>query len=67
MNIRDFAKANGHEVVGKLTRHKEWEWDLQWDGSQKHSGVKSYSDEAGNVYHIGKKGVSIVTVDGDII
>ena len=68
MTVREYAKKVGHNIAGKLTRHTEWEYDRQWDGSMKHSGKKSYSDEAGNVYHVSKNGgCCIVTVDGDII
>ena len=66
MKIREYAEQIGFEIVGKLTRRAEWEYKEQWDGSKKHSGTKSYSDEAGNVYHVCPNGVCIVDADGDI-
>ena len=56
MTIREFAKQNGHEVVGNLTRKP-------WRGSDH----KFYIDEAGNEYWIGKHGISIVSADGNWI
>lgn len=67
MTIRTYAKQIGHEVVGKLTRHPEWEYTTDTFERDKHSGVKSYSDEGGNCYHIGKHGICIVTEDGAVI
>lgn len=68
MKIREYAKKVGFEVVGKLTRRPEWEYETDWfDGSKRHSGVKSYSDDGGNVYHVGKNRVTIVTADDCII
>ena len=66
--IREFAKSVGHEVVGKIVRRPDLEYDTDWyDGSKKWSGYRSYVDEAGNEYIIGKTGVCIVTVDGGVI
>lgn len=68
MTIREYAKINNFEIMGKLTRRPEFEWETNWhNGSHKHSGVKCYSDEAGNVYHVSPKGCCIITVDGIII
>lgn len=67
MTIRQYAKQAGHEIVGKLTRHQEWEYKEDTFGERKHSGVKSYSDEGGNCYHVSKRGVCIVTADDTVI
>ena len=68
MKIREYAQKVGVEVVGKLTRRPEWEHETdRFDGSRRHSGIKSYSDDGGNVYHVGKCGVTIVTADDCII
>ena len=46
MKIREYAKSVGFEVIGKLTRRPEWEYETNgFDGSRRHSGVKSYSDD----------------------
>ena len=68
MTIREYAKSKNFKIVGKLTRHPEWEWE--WDkfsGEKRRSGTKSYSDDGGNVYHISKKGICIVTPNDEII
>lgn len=68
MTIREYAKSVNFKIVGKLTQRPEFEQKINWyDGSQKHSGVKCYFDEAGNVYHIGSKGCCIITVDDAVI
>ena len=55
MTIREYAKINNFEIMGKLTRRPKFERETNWyNGSQKHSGVKCYFDEAGNVYHYGR-------------
>lgn len=68
MTIREYAKSKNFKIVGKLTRHPEWEWE--WDkfsGEKRRSGTKSYSDDGGTVYHISKKGICIVTPNDEII
>lgn len=68
MKIREYAKSVGFEVVGKLTRHPEWEYETNmYDGIKRHSGVKSYSDDGGNVFHVGSGGICIVSADDSII
>lgn len=68
MTAREYAKKVGIKVIGKLTRHPEWEYEENYlTGGKKWSGVKSYCDEGGNVYHVGKKGVCIVTTDDCVI
>lgn len=67
MTLREFAKQNGHEIIGKLTRRPEWEYTTDYKGDPKHSGCKHYSDEAGNEYISGKNGHCIVTADGAVI
>lgn len=68
MNIRQYAKAVGFEIVGKLTRRPEWDYTRDWfTGEMKHSGFKHYADEGGNVYISGKGLVCIVTADDAII
>ena len=68
MSIREYAKASGHQIVGKLTRRPEWEYTMNWaTGEKRHSGCRHYSDEAGNEYIIGKEGNCIVTAEGAVI
>lgn len=68
MKIRDYAKEVGFEIAGKLTRHPEWEYTADdFSGKKKHSGCRHYSDEDGNEYIVGKKGMCIVTADGGVI
>lgn len=67
-NIRKYAEEVGHQVVGKLTRHPEWEYKMDsFTGEKKHSGCRHYSDEGGNEYIIGKNGVVIVDAEGGVI
>lgn len=68
--IREKAKAVGHEVVGKLTRHPELE--ITWDSMEgkwvRMKGFQFYLDEGGNEYWVSsKQGVCIVTADGGVI
>lgn len=67
MTIREYAKAHGHEVVGKLTRHAECEWLADGFGNSKHEDFKFYVDEAGNEYYVDKKGICIITVDENML
>lgn len=66
MTIREYAKLHNHKVVGKLTRHPEWEYEEDAFGEKKHVS-KSYSDEGGNVYHVTSKGICIVNANDEII
>ena len=36
MTIREYAKLHNHKVVGKLTRHPEWEYEEDAFGEKKH-------------------------------
>ena len=66
--IRAYAEAVGHSVIGKLTRRPEWEHKTDdMTGEKKHSGCRHYSDEGGNEYIVGKTGVVIVDADGGVI
>ena len=67
--IREKAKAVGHEVVGKLTRHPEYETTLDhMTGKEvRMKGQRFYLDEGGNEYWVSKRGVCIVTADGGVI
>lgn len=68
MTIREYAKSVGFQIVGKLTRHPEWEYDTDpFDGSKRHSGARSYADEGGNIYHTTKRGICIITVNDEVI
>lgn len=68
MNIRQYAKVVGFEIVGKLTHRPEWEYTRDgFTGEMKHSGFKHYADEGGNEYISGKGHVCIVTADDAII
>ena len=58
MTIREFAKKVDHEIIGKLTRHPEWE------ASKKE---RAYLDEGKNEYYIKDGSVVIVTADGGVI
>lgn len=67
MTIREYTKAHNHEIIGKLTRHPEWEYETDEFEHRKHTNTKAYADEGGNVYYIGEKGVCIVTAEDDVI
>ncbi len=68
MTIREYAKSKNFKIIGKLTRHPEWELELDgFSGEERSSKTKSYSDEGGNVYHISKKGICIITANDEII
>lgn len=67
-NIRKYAEQVGHQVVGKLTRRPEWEYQMDsFTGEKKHSGCRHYSDEGGNEYIVGKTGIVIVDAEGGVI
>lgn len=65
--IRAYAKSVDHEIIGKLTRMPEWEYDLDENMNKHPSKYRWYIDEAGNEYCVGKLGVAIVTAEGAII
>ncbi len=67
--IREKAKAVGHEVIGKLTRHPELEttWDPMTGETVRMKGQRFYMDEGGNEYWVSRRGVCIVTADGGVI
>lgn len=68
MAIREYAQKVGFKIIGKLTRHPEREWNINYmTGEKYYIGAKIYSDEAGNEYYISKKGVCIVTADDGVI
>lgn len=56
--IREYAKQVEHEIIGKLTRHAEWELT---------PADRCYIDEGGNEYIITGGLVVIVTADGAVI
>lgn len=62
--IREYAKENGFEIIGKLTRKvskvERWSWNK---GEMVVESTIYWEDEAGNTYTKG----CIVTADGDII
>lgn len=62
MKIRDYAKAVGFQIVGKLIRFPKGETYGVDNRKQ-----KAYIDEAGNEYYMSKGSACIVTVDGRII
>ena len=62
MKIRDYAKAVGFQIVGKLTRFHKGETYGADNRKQ-----KAYIDEAGNEYYMDKHSACIVTADGRII
>ena len=55
MTIREYAKQNDHEIIGKLTRQADIE------------NTKYYIDEAGNEYYASKKSICIITAEGAVI
>ena len=57
MTIRQYAKENGHVVVGKLTRKPEWE----------SNNDRWYVDEDDNEYLVSGDKVAIVTKEGGVI
>lgn len=67
--IREYAEQVGHQIVGKLTRHPEWEWDRDvYTGEKKRTGDRCYTDEGGNEYIISKfGGVCIIDSEGGVI
>ncbi len=68
MTIREYAKKVGFNIVGKLTRHPEREWDINYMTDEKYYiGAKVYLDEAKNEYYITKKGICIVTTNDEVI
>lgn len=67
MIVRQYAKQVGFEIIGKLTRRPEYEYDTDYYGNRVHSGCKTYEDEAKNIYHTSKKGICIVTADDEVI
>jgi len=67
MTIREYAKKCGFEVVGKLTRRPEFEYETDWfDGSKRRTEERCYFDEGGNEYWIGKRGVCCVNAEGGV-
>lgn len=68
MTIREYAKEHNFKVIGKLTRHPELEYyPDSFTGEMTHMGCKVYIDDGKNEYYVGKRGVCIVTADGDVI
>ena len=66
--IREYAEKCGFEVIGKLVRHPELEYDIDaYTGEKVHSKYRHYIDEGGNAYDVGVKGVCITTADGGVI
>ncbi len=65
MTIREYAKKHDFNVIGKLTRHPEHEWDEDYTGfgERKWGGYKFYADEGGNEYYISGDYVLIVTAE----
>lgn len=57
MTIRKQAARCDHEIVGKLTRHAEWE-------QSKHE--RWYMDEAGNEYMTYRGALTIIKADGGV-
>lgn len=68
MTVRDYAKKNFFEIVGKLT-HKTvitTKYDVKKDDFLE-SKTSFYIDEAGNEFHKLKGQWCIITSDGDVI
>lgn len=68
MTAREYAKKNGIEIVGKLTKTSVTR--EKWDYAKgKMTTVKTtfYVDEAGNEIHGNKnEGYTIIIADGDV-
>lgn len=62
--IREYAKENGFEIIGKLTRKvsKAEKWNAV-KGEMETISTIYWEDEAGNTYTKG----CIVTADGEVI
>ena len=58
MSIRDQAKRLGHEIIGNLERHPEFE-------RGRHE--RCYMDEAQNEYILVRGILTIITADGGVI
>ena len=68
MTIREYAKKVGFNIVGKLIRHPEKEYETNWTTGEKYNtNTRFYLDEAGNEYYINKRNVCIVTINNEII
>lgn len=67
MTIREFAKSKGVGVVGKLTRHAEYEEYEYINGRDVR--MKVWIDEAGNEFcYSAKDNVGcIMTADGNVL
>lgn len=69
MTAREYARKNGIEIVGKLT--KTFVIREKYDvlkGKMVTVRIHYYFDEAGNeIYGNKKEGYTIITADGDII
>lgn len=64
MNIREYAKQNGFEIVGKLTKKVEKREQFNYcNGEMEVKSVVFWEDEAGNTYTKD----CIVTADGAVI
>ncbi len=58
MSIRKQAERLGFEIIGRLTRHPEWERSTK---------ERAYIDDAGNEYYTRRGILTIVTADGGVI
>ena len=58
MSIRQQAKILGHEVIGRLVRHSEYEYSWR---------ERFYLDEAGNEYILRRGILTIITAEGGVI
>ena len=67
MKVRQYAKQAGFEIIGKLTRRPECEYETDYFGNRVRTDCRAYEDEAKNMYYISKKGVCIATADNEII
>lgn len=62
MTVREYAKAVGFQIVGKLTRYPQGETYGVDNRKQ-----RAFVDEAGNQYYASKSCYCIVTISGKII
>lgn len=58
MSIRQQAENLGHQIIGNLVRHSEYEYSWR---------ERVYLDDAGNEYIIRRGILTIVTADGGVI
>lgn len=68
MTAREFAKENGIEIVGKLTKKVAVTEEFDWGRCEMVEKREVYwIDEAGNEFMGGRSGWCCITADGGVI